>query len=49
MASSVDTFINRSLEKGGAFVTENLNAGKVSAEISAENEKISYQKNGEDI
>jgi hypothetical protein len=33
-------FINRSLEKGGAFVTENLNAGKVSAEISAKNEKI---------
>ena len=33
-------FINRSLDEGGAFVTENLNAGKVSAEISAENEKI---------
>lgn len=33
-------FINRSLEKGGAFVTENLNAGKVAATVSAENEKI---------
>ena len=33
-------FINRATTKGGAFVTENLNAGKVSAEISAENEKI---------
>lgn len=33
-------FINRATTKGGAFVTENINAGKVSAEISAENEKI---------
>ena len=33
-------FINRATTKGGAFVTENLNAGKVAATVSAENEKI---------
>ena len=33
-------FINRSLEKGGVFVTENLNAGKVAATVSADDETI---------
>ena len=33
-------FINRSLEKGGVFVTETLNAGKVAATVSADDETI---------
>lgn len=33
-------FINRATTKGGAFVTENINAGKVAATVSAEDETI---------